>query len=204
MAHTQLIERGRPINEASKALILIHGRGATALDMLSLTRRLDVDSLYIAAPQAPHNSWYPQRFTMEEKFNEPWLSQSIETIQHLIEKTAAFIPTDSIYLAGFSQGACLALETSTRAATKYGGIIALSGGLIGHEIDESKYHGNFEETRVFIGVSDQDPHIPLVRCKQSKQLMEKMGAHVTLRVYEGMSHTINEDEINWIKQLLVT
>lgn len=202
MAPYEVIEQGQPIEKASKALILLHGRGGSALDILSLAPELCDETFYIAAPQTPHNSWYPNSFMAEEKLNEPWLSASVAAIKRLIDDTAQKIPKNQIYLLGFSQGACLALEVSARFATKYGGVIAFTGGLIGRGINPQKYEGNFEGTAVFIGNSDNDSHVPLVRSKQSKELMQKLGAVVTLRVYQDMPHTINQDEMDWAKNLL--
>lgn len=204
MHNYKIIEQGQPIDKASKALLLLHGRGGTVNDILSLGREFCDDTFYLAAPQASNNSWYPYSFMAEEKSNEPWLSSAVETIKKLIDETAIHIPKNQIYIMGFSQGACLALEVSARFATKYGGIIAFTGGLIGRTIHEEKYKGNFDGTKVFIGNSDRDPHVPLERSEQSKVLMEKLGADVTLRVYKGMGHTINEDEISWIKKFMLT
>lgn len=201
--HTyQVVDQGRLLKQAAKALILLHGRGSTALDILSLADMFADDSFYIAAPQASRQSWYPYSFMEEEAQNEPWLTSAIETVKKLIEEIATHIPKDQIYLMGFSQGACLALETSARYATNYGGIVAFTGGLIGKTLNEKKYQGNFAGTKVFMGTSDQDPHVPLVRSEQSKTLMEKMGANVTLKVYAGMAHTINQDEIDWVKKFI--
>lgn len=192
------------INQASKALILLHGRGSTSEDILSLADEFCDDTFYIAAPQAPHNSWYPYSFMAEEKSNEPQLSSSVATVKKLIDAIAEHIPKDHIYIMGFSQGACLALETSARYASTYGGVVAFTGGLIGSFIDEKKYHGNFEGTPVFIGNSDRDPHVPLSRSEESKKIFEKLAAKVTLKVYPGMTHTINRDEINWVKSHIIS
>lgn len=203
MHHYQIVEKGQPLEKASKALLLFHGRGGTTSHILKLANHFCNDTFYIAAPQATHNTWYPYSFMAEEKSNEPWLSSAIETVKRLIDETAAYIPKNQIYLMGFSQGACLALETSARDATQYGGVIAFSGGLIGKTLNKDKYHGNFEETKVFIGNSDVDPHIPLIRCEESKELMGQLGADVTLKVYKGMGHIINSDEINYVKKNII-
>jgi len=200
MHRYEIIEQGQSLDKASKALILLHGRGGSADDILDLSTLVCDDTFYIAAPQATNNSWYPNSFLAEESTNEPWLSSTLEIIKRLIDETSRYIPKDRIYLGGFSQGACLSLEFSARNGEKYGGIIAFSGGLIGKTLNPAQYKGNFAGTKVFIGNSDQDPYIPLTRCEQSKEIMEKLGAHVTLKVYPGMGHTINEDEINWVKQ----
>ena len=198
-----VLHQGALITQASKAIILLHGRGGTARSMLSLADQLCDNKFYVAAPQATNNTWYPYSFMADEKLNEPYLSASVKEINELIEQTAQHIPKDQIILLGFSQGACLALEVASRYPTKYGGIVAFTGGLIGSPLDESKYRGNFGGTNVFISDGDQDPHIPLIRAEESKRLMEKLGATVTLKVYEGRDHTIIDDEINFVKENII-
>lgn len=199
-AISEVLYQGPLITKASKALILLHGRGGTAKSILNLADRLcDID-FYVTAPQATNNSWYPYNFMAEDKLNEPNLSASVKEIHELIEQTAQYIPKHQIFIVGFSQGACLTLEVTTRFAAKYAGIVAFTGGLIGSVIDESKYSGNFEGTKVFISNGDQDPHVPLTRSKQSKEVMDRHGAHVTLKVYKGRPHTITEDEIKFVKE----
>lgn len=199
-AISEILHQGPLITKASKAIILLHGRGGTARSILGLADRICDHDFYIAVPQATHNTWYPYSFMEEEELNEPFLSLSIKEIKDLIDQTAKYIHKEKIFLVGFSQGACLALEVATRFAVQYGGIIAFTGGLIGKTVDENKYQGNFLGTKVFISDGDHDPHIPLIRAMQSKKLMEKLGANVTLKVYEGRSHTIVEDEINFVKE----
>lgn len=204
MHHYEIIEQGQKLDQASKALILLHGRGSNARDILKLANDFADDNFYVAAPEATNHSWYPHSFLEEEKLNEPWLSSAVEIIKKLIDAIAVHIPKNKIYIMGFSQGACLTLEVTARFATKYGGIAAFSGGLIGSSLDVKKYHGNFKETKAFIGVSDHDPYIPLIRVQQSKELMEKLGADITLKVYPGPSHTIYQDEKNWVKKFIMT
>lgn len=199
-AISEVLYQGSLVYKASKAVILLHGRGGTAHNMLSLADRLCNSSFYIAAPQATNNVWYPHSFMSEEKFNEPYLSSSIKEVHQLVEQTAQYIPKHQIFILGFSQGACLALEVAARFAEKYGGIIALTGGLIGSTINEGKYQGNFDGAKVFISNGDQDPHIPLIRSQQSKEVMERLGANVSLKVYKGKPHAINEDEITFVKE----
>lgn len=193
---------GRPLKEATNALILLHGRGGSAKDMLSLADAFCDDSFYIAAPQAPTGSWYPYSFMANEESNEPFLSSSLTMVKQLIDSIAARIPYNRIYLMGFSQGACLALESAARYAAPYKGVVAFSGGLIGPKIDESKYQGKLDGTKVFIGISEQDPHVPLKRAQESKRVLQKQGADVTLMVYPGSSHTVLPDEIQWVKEHL--
>lgn len=183
----------------SQALILLHGRGAKAESMFSIGERLGNEKSYLAAINAPNNTWYPHSFMAEESLNEPYLKNSIEAIAKVVEDLAKIVSYERIYIIGFSQGACLALEVAARHAKKYGGVVAFSGALIG-TFSPEKYKGNFEKTKIFIGNSDSDPFIPLSRSEESKLILEGMGAHVTLKVYEGMAHTINEDEIHWVKK----
>lgn len=199
-AISEVLHRGPLLTKASKALILLHGRGGTALSILGLADKICNNDFYIAAPQATYNTWYPYGFMEEEKRNEPYLSLSINEIKELIDQTAQYIPKERIFIAGFSQGACLALEVTSRSALLYGGIVAFTGGLIGKMVDESKYRGNFAGTKVFISDGDHDPHIPLIRAVQSKEVTEKLGAAVTLKIYEGRPHTILEDEVKYVKE----
>lgn len=198
----QILEKGKPLNQAQKAIILLHGRGADAEDIISLADEFCDDTFYIAAPQATNNAWYPFSFMTPEDRNEPWLTSAVHTVKRLLEEISVYIPAEKIYVSGFSQGACLALEVTTRYAIKYAGIIAFSGGLIGETIRTEKYRGNFEGTKVFIGNSDKDPHIPLIRSQESENLMKLMGAEVTLKVYPDMPHTIIKDEIETVKNLM--
>lgn len=199
----EVLDQGSPVTKASKALIFMHGRGGTASGVIDFAKEFCDDQFYIAAPQAPHGVWYPYKFMDEEKLNEPSLSLSVEKIKKLIEEISKHLPKEKIYLMGFSQGACMALEVASRFADKYGGVVAFTGGLIGHQINEKKYQGHFKGTKVFIGNGDKDPYIPLIRSEESKELMEKMGAEVTLKVYPGRGHSISEEEISWVKQNII-
>jgi phospholipase/carboxylesterase len=198
----QILEKGMPLIEAEKAIILLHGRGANAEDIISLADEFCDETFYIAAPQATNNAWYPYTFLSPEEVNEPWLSSAVQTVKRLLEEISVHIPAEKIYISGFSQGACLALEVAARYAIKYAGIIAFSGGLIGEKIRTEKYSGNFEKTKVFIGNSDIDPHIPLIRCQESANLLKLIGADVTLKIYPGMQHTITLDEIETVRKLM--
>jgi phospholipase/carboxylesterase len=199
----KVIEAGLPLAKAKKALILIHGRGATAEDILSLHREFALDDFCIVAPQATNNTWYPFSFLVPVDQNEPWLSGAIDVLTTVVaDITKSGIPVQQIFILGFSQGACLALEFATRFAQPWGGVVAFTGGLIGETIDPERYSGNFAGRPVFIGTSDVDPHVPLQRSEESRAVMEKLGARVTLKVYPGMGHTINVDEIERAGYLL--
>lgn len=198
----QITEKGKPLLQAKKAIILLHGRGADAEDILPLADSFCDDTFYIAAPQATNNAWYPYTFLSPEERNEPWLTSAVTMIKRLIDSISVNIPSTCIYLMGFSQGACLALEVASQYAVKYAGIAAFSGGLIGDKIRPEKYKGNFDGTKVFIGNSDNDPHIPQLRSEESRDVMEKLGADVTIRIYPGMAHTIIQQEIETVSRLM--
>lgn len=196
---SEIFHQGPSINKASKAAILLHGRGGSAQHMLRLANKLCNEKYSIIAPQAAGRSWYPQSFLAEETQNEPYLSLSVASIKDLIDQIAKHLPKEQIFIIGFSQGACLALEVSARFPAHYGGIIAFTGGLIGKVIDEKKYQGKFEGAKVYMSNGDQDPHVPLIRSQQSKELMEKLGAQVTLQIFKGRAHTISDEEVRWVK-----
>lgn len=180
---------------------MLHGRGGTAQSIASLAEAISDSQFHIIIPQAENHTWYPYSFMEEEVKNEPYLSLSIEAIKGIIDQTALTTSKENIYIAGFSQGACLTLEVAARYATKYGGIAAFTGGLIGKKIHANHYRGDFENTQVFISNGDNDPHIPLNRSLESKKALTKMGANVTLKIYPGKPHTITEDEISIVRGL---
>ena len=195
--HTKnVIVKGVPIAKGVKALIMLHGRGANADDILSLSRYIEVEGYALVAPQATGNSWYPYSFLAPQSANEPWLSSAIDLVKETVsDLEQAEVKTEDIYLLGFSQGACLTLEYSARHARRYGGIVAFTGGLIGEKLNTTNYSGDFGETPIFIGSSNPDPHVPVDRVEQSVDVLKMMNANVAHRIYNGMGHTINEDEI---------
>ena len=194
---------GTPLKQARAAMIMIHGRGATADSILSLASEFDVSGIAYLAPQAANSTWYPYRFLEPLERNEPWLSSALQVIDDLIARvTAAGLPADRLMLLGFSQGACLALEYAARHAQRYGGIVGLSGGLIGPEGTPHSYAGSFGGTPIFLGCSDIDPHIPLERVHETTQVLRQLGGAVTERIYPGMDHAINQDEIYSVNELL--
>jgi phospholipase/carboxylesterase len=202
MHRYDILEQGKPLTEASNALILLHGRGADPEDIMHLGDDFADSSFYIAAPRATGNTWYPYSFLSPAEKNEPWLSSAIATVKKLIDNISVYIPREKIYIMGFSQGACLSLEVAAQNAVKYGGIAAFSGGLIGEKLSENKYKGDFEGTRIFIGNSDSDPYIPLERTEESRQLLSGMKANVKMIIYSGMEHTIITEEIDAARSFL--
>ena len=198
--HTkQLRTAGKKLKEASGVLFLIHGRGGSAEDILGLADHLEVKDLTLIAPQATNNTWYPYSFLAPPSENEPWLSSALDLLKDLTaDVQAQGIKAENIYFLGFSQGACLTLEFVTRNATKFGGVAAFTGGLIGDRIYADNYTGDFGGTTIFIGSGDPDPHVPVQRVNDSVVLLEKMNARVIKKIYPHMGHTITQDEISTV------
>lgn len=195
--HTKrYITAGKGLSETGKALILLHGRGGSAEDILSLADALPVEGFSLFAPQAAAHSWYPYSFLSLPAQNEPWLSSALDVLGQLVgDIEAQGVERDKIWFTGFSQGACLMLEYITRNATRYGGAAAFTGGLIGDRIYPENYSGDFGGTPVFVGTGDPDPHVPVQRVRASGEVLTKMGADVMVKVYPGMGHTITSQEI---------
>ena len=203
MHERKIVTRGKKIDDAKKVLIMLHGRGGTAEDILGFAAHLNVDEYALFAPEATGNSWYPLSFLALPEQNEPWLSSAINLIKELVDDIiAGGIPADNIYFTGFSQGACLSLEFVARHAKKYGGVAAFTGGLIGNKIYQENYSGDFKGTPVFIGSSDPDMHVPVERIHATTQILQNMHADVTEKIYKNMGHTINEDEIEHANKLI--
>lgn len=183
-----------------KALILLHGRGSSPSRIQRQLKDLCDPSFHIVAPSAPDHAWYPKSFLEVEEKNEPFLSMSIGIVEEEIRSISKSIPKSHIYIAGFSQGACLALEVAALVGGKFGAIIAFSGGLIGSRPSIKKYRGGFNGTKIFLGATKDDPYVPFSRVKKSKEILEELGADVTLNAYPGSAHEINDDEISFVKE----
>ncbi|GAB4109566.1 MAG: dienelactone hydrolase family protein [Roseiflexaceae bacterium] len=198
-----ILHTGTKAEQATIAMILIHGRGASAEDILSLSGEFERPDVAYFAPQAAGNTWYPQRFIAPLAVNQPWLDSALQRIDTLLAHTqAAGIPLERTFLLGFSQGACLALEYAARNARRYAGVIGLSGGLIGPDGTPREYPGSLDGTPILLGCSDVDFHIPKQRVIESGEVLGRIGGSVDLRLYPGMGHTVNQDEIEAIKALL--
>lgn len=192
----KVIEKGLPLDQAKKAVILIHGRGATAESILSLSSYLNLTDYAILAPQANGNTWYPFGFMASDDGNRTSLESSLDLLGELFEKILkSGISPENIFLAGFSQGACLTLEFAARNAQKLGGVAAFTGGLIGEKLQPEKYQGDFKSTPIFIGSSDRDFHVPASRINESADLLDKMGAEVSVKLFDDSDHTIRTEEI---------
>lgn len=188
---------------AKAAVLLIHGRGANADSILRLGNDLAIQGVHYVAPEAAGNSWYPWSFLKPVEMNEPGLSSALQRVGDLLaELNESGIPSERIILGGFSQGACLASEFAARHPKRYGGVVALSGGLIGEQLPEEEYHGDLEGTPVFVGCSDVDPHIPIERVEESAEILQSLGGSVDKRIYPGMAHTINREEMEILESMI--
>jgi len=195
---------GVPLGEAKAAVVMIHGRGATAESILTLESVIDRPEIAYLAPQAAGNTWYPFSFLMPLEQNEPGISSAMAALEQLLATIAAEgVPAERTVLLGFSQGACLAGEFAARHARRYGGVVMLSGGLIGPDGTPRDYPGSLDGTPVFLGCSDVDPHIPADRVRHSAEVLRRLRGNVTMKLYPGMGHLVNEDEIAAIRDVLV-
>lgn len=194
---------GTPLDVAEAALVLVHGRGATAQSIVQMADEFHQHGVAYLAPQAARSTWYPNPFTAPVKSNEPGRTSGLQAVGDAVEKgNEAEIPTDRIMVLGFSQGACLASEFVARNPTGYGGLAVLSGGLIGETVDPDDYDGDLNQTPVFLGCSDVDPHIPEERVHESAEIFEQLNGDVTKRLYEGMGHGINQDEVDHVSMMV--
>lgn len=199
-----ILTAGKPLEEAEKVLVLVHGRGGSARDMLALAQHLDVADFALVAPEATGNTWYPYSFLQPLERNEPHLTSALTTLAMLRARLQSDFNVKALqlYWLGFSQGACLLLEFLARNPLPYGGIFGLSGGLIGPDGTPRDYTGTFDETPVFLGCSDVDSHIPKQRVLETERVYHDMGANVTAKLYPNAPHSINEDELAHVNRIL--
>ncbi|MGH9370357.1 MAG: alpha/beta hydrolase [Vicinamibacterales bacterium] len=198
-----VLAQGPQPADARFTVILLHGRGAPAEDIVGLAQELQLRDVAYLAPQAAGNTWYPYSFLSPIERNEPGITSGLRVIERLVDELGRQgVDADRVGFLGFSQGACLALEFAARHARRYAGVVALSGGLIGPPGTPRDYPGSFDGTPVFLGCSDIDPHIPLERVHESADVFRRMGATVDERIYPQMGHTVNRDEIDVVRALL--
>jgi len=194
---------GAPLDTVRGVMVMVHGRGATAQSILELAGVLRGDGWAFVAPQASGNTWYPQSFLQPIAVNEPGISSGLSVLQEIFASLdAQGIGAERTMLLGFSQGACLSLEYIARNARRLGGVAGLSGGLIGPPGTPRDYRGSLSGTPVFLGCSDVDSHIPAARVRESATVLEALGGRVTMRLYEGMGHTVNVDEIAAVREMM--
>ena len=194
---------GVPLDRARAAVVMVHGRGSSADNILTLAPEIAADDVAFLAPQAAGGTWYPLGFMSPIALNEPGISSGMRAIARLLDRIAAAgVPPERTVLLGFSQGACLATEYAARHAQRYGGVAGLSGGLIGPDDTPRDYAGSLDGTPVFLGCSDVDFHIPAERVRETAEVLRRLGGDVDMRLYRGMGHTVNEDELEAVRALL--
>ncbi|MDP9177825.1 MAG: alpha/beta hydrolase [Gemmatimonadota bacterium] len=194
---------GATLGSAKAAMVMLHGRGATAESILTLVQALDTSGFAYLAPQAAGNTWYPNSFLSPIASNEPGIASGLAAIDDLLKRIVdAGISLERTMLLGFSQGACLSLEYAARHARRYGAVAGLSGGLIGPDDTPRDYPGSFDGTPIFLGCSDVDFHIPAQRVHETARVLRKMGAEVTMKLYPGMDHIVNEDEVQKVREMM--
>jgi len=201
-----IVTRGAALDKADKVMVMIHGRGATAESILSLSEHLTTPNVAYLAPQATQNTWYPYSFMAPIEENEPGLSSALtvlDTIVKDLHERQGFT-YEQIFLLGFSQGACLSLEYAARNPQRYGGIFGLSGGLIGPEGKLPAYAGDFAQTPIFLGCSDVDFHIPKERVLESEEVFKSLNANVLAKLYKNFAHSVNDDELNVVNKVMAT
>ena len=200
-----VLQAGAPLGDAPVVVIMVHGRNAGPANILDLVPRLARPQVTYLAPAAADRTWYPHSFLAEIATNEPGLSSALGVLDTLVARVeAAGIPRARIVLLGFSQGACLTAEFAVRHATRFGGVVVYSGGVVGPLGTTWPEVGRFAGTPIFFGCSDRDSHVPEPRVTESAELCARMGATVTRRIYPGMGHLVNDDEIQWTQALLDT
>ncbi len=198
-----VVTSGVPLDDARAAMILIHGRGATARSILELGQEFRHEGIAFLAPQAAGNTWYPQSFLAPLDANQPHLSSALSLLGTLVsDLEAAGIPPERTFLLGFSQGACLTTEFVARNARKYGGVAAFSGGLIGPEGTPREYDGSLDETSVYLGCGDNDQHIPVERVHETEEVLTALDGSVTERIFEGMGHGVVQEEVAHVERMV--
>jgi predicted esterase len=198
-----ILTAGESLDRARAAMVMVHGRGASAESILTLADEFDQTGFTYLAPQAAGGTWYPNRFLAPTVSNEPWLSSALAAVDQVVAKVgAAGISHERIIILGFSQGACLALEYAARNAQRYGGIVGLSGGLIGADDEPRHDSGNFAGAPIFLGCSEVDFHIPQQRVQHAADALKALGGNVTMRLYPNMDHTVNQDEIEFVRNMM--
>jgi predicted esterase len=198
-----ILMAGEPLEHARAVMVLVHGRGSSASDILSLRSEFPKEGLAYLAPQAANQTWYPYRFNVATSNNEPWLTSALDTIDQIVSQVIdQGIRTEQVILLGFSQGACLVLEYTARHPRRYGGVVGLSGGLIGADDEPRRDRGDLAGTPVLLGCSDRDFHIPVVRVHQAAAVLTALGAQVDKRIYPNLGHTINKDEVAAIQAMI--
>jgi predicted esterase len=197
-----VLETGQPLEQATAAMVLLHGRGASAADIMTVGEAVEQPGFAYLAPQAAGSAWYPNPFTAPLESNEPWLSSALETVERLLERVEERLPASQVIVLGFSQGACLALEFAARHARRYGGVVGLSGALIGPDDAPRDYPGSLAGTPVLLGCSDADPYVSAGLVRESGEILRRLGGEVDVRIYPDLGHEVNDDEIDEVREMM--
>lgn len=201
-ASQPLVTAGTELDKAEAAAVLVHGRGADAESIVRLAETFHREGVAYLAPQAEGNEWYPESFLAPVEMNEPGRSSGLRAVGRAVDAARdGGVPVERVVILGFSQGACLASEYAARSPRRYGGVVAFSGGLIGEKVETGDYEGDLRGTPFFVGCSNRDPHIPVERVDVTADVFEALGAEVEKRIYEGMGHTVNRDEKEYVAGL---
>lgn len=199
---TQLLTAGEPLESARAAVVMLHGRGASADDILLTAEPLATPGFAFLAPNARGGAWYPHPFTAPLEANEPWLTEALRTVAEVVDEAARHVGHEHVIVLGFSQGACLGLEFVARNPRRYGGAVGWSGGLIGPEGAQAPRSGSLESTPIVLGCSETDPYIPAERVTAAARDLANLGAAVAARLYPGLGHAVNEDELRRVRELM--
>jgi predicted esterase len=203
-AGQRVVHRGAGWPTARLAVILLHGRGGAPEDVLALADEWSLSDIAYLAPAAAGHTWYPESFLAPIDRNEPWLTSALRTVERVLAEIASHdVPAERVAILGFSQGGCLGLEFAARHARRYRAVVGLSAGVIGPPETPRVYRGSLTGTPVFLGCSDVDPHIPLSRVRESADVFRRLGGIVDERIYPGMGHGVNRDEVEGVKALLL-
>ena len=198
-----VLQQGSALDKASGLIIFLHGRGGSSEDIMTLSHMIGLPGLAYLAPDAANNTWYPTSFLSPLEENQPWLSSALKKVETLVQSGRdAGLGTERIAICGFSQGACLATEFAATHPARYAGIIAFTGGLIGHVEADLVHRGDLQQTPVFLGSSDPDAHVPFARVQRSAEILTGMNAAVTLQRYPGMPHTISRDGLEQAHRMM--
>jgi len=204
-ARQRVVQRGAAWAHARLAVILLHGRGGAPEDLLELAEEWNLPDIAYLAPSAAGRTWYPESFLAPIDRNEPWLTSALRAVERVLGEIEQHgVPADRVVILGFSQGGCLGLEFAARHARRYAGVVGLSAGVIGPPGMPRAYEGSLAGTPTFLGCSDTDPHIPLFRVHESAEVFRRLDAVVDERIYSDMGHSVNHDEVEAVKALLLS